>query len=152
MKPGAIRVITLTQPWASLVAHGLKRFETRSWATAYRGPLAIHAAKGFPRECRDLCSTEPFAEALTSISIARFDQLPRGAVLATVMLCGCFEMGSLLAPCTADLLASFKVPTWPESAFGDFMRGRFAWYLDHLERLAEPIPAKGALGLWEWKP
>lgn len=38
-----MRAITLHQPWASLVAHGVKLDETRSWRTPYRGPLAIHA-------------------------------------------------------------------------------------------------------------
>ncbi len=40
----SVRAITLWQPWASLVALGLKRFETRSWPTNYRGKLLIHAA------------------------------------------------------------------------------------------------------------
>ena len=44
-----MKAITLTQPWASLVALGAKRIETRSWNTNYRGPLAIHAAKGLPK-------------------------------------------------------------------------------------------------------
>jgi hypothetical protein len=40
-----IKCISLWQPWASLVAVGAKRIETRGWATAYRGRLGIHAAK-----------------------------------------------------------------------------------------------------------
>ena len=43
-----IKTITLWQPWASLVVHGYKRWETRSWRTPYRGWLAIHAAKREP--------------------------------------------------------------------------------------------------------
>lgn len=39
------KAITIRQPHASLVALGVKQIETRSWATTYRGPLAIHAAK-----------------------------------------------------------------------------------------------------------
>jgi hypothetical protein len=38
--------LTLTQPWATLVAIGAKRIETRSWPTRYRGLLAIHAGAG----------------------------------------------------------------------------------------------------------
>jgi hypothetical protein len=38
------RALTLWQPWASLVALGFKRIETRGWSTGYRGPLVIHAA------------------------------------------------------------------------------------------------------------
>lgn len=47
-KPRAIRGLTLTQPWATLVALGEKHYETRSWDTGYRGLVAIHAAKKFP--------------------------------------------------------------------------------------------------------
>lgn len=39
-----MKAITIWQPWASLLAHRVKTYETRSWATAYRGPIAIHAA------------------------------------------------------------------------------------------------------------
>lgn len=39
-----MKVLTLHQPWASLIALGVKTIETRSWSTQYRGPLAIHAA------------------------------------------------------------------------------------------------------------
>ena len=38
--PGApMKALTLHQPWASLMAWGVKTIETRGWATAYRGPL-----------------------------------------------------------------------------------------------------------------
>ncbi len=43
-----MRALSLHQPWASLIAEGVKTIETRSWATKYRGPLAIHAAKRRP--------------------------------------------------------------------------------------------------------
>lgn len=43
-----MKVLTLHQPWASLVALGVKTIETRSWSTQYRGPLAIHAAATMP--------------------------------------------------------------------------------------------------------
>lgn len=43
-----MKVLTLHQPYATAIALGHKRYETRSWWTSYRGPLAIHAAKGLP--------------------------------------------------------------------------------------------------------
>ena len=54
-----MRALTLTQPWAEAVASGLKVWETRSWQTSYRGPIAIHAAKGFPKEAREFASAAP---------------------------------------------------------------------------------------------
>ncbi len=43
-----MKALTLWQPWASLIAIGAKSIETRSWATPYRGRLAIHAAARKP--------------------------------------------------------------------------------------------------------
>lgn len=43
-----MKMLTLHQPWASLIACGVKTIETRSWSTDYRGPLAIHAGKAWP--------------------------------------------------------------------------------------------------------
>ena len=38
-----IKLISLWEPWATLMAIGAKRIETRSWRTPYRGWLAIQA-------------------------------------------------------------------------------------------------------------
>ena len=45
-----MRVITLKQPWATLVAEGLKKYEFRSWKYNYRGEILIHAGKGIDKE------------------------------------------------------------------------------------------------------
>ncbi len=58
-----MKAISLLQPWATLVAIGAKRIETRSWATNYRGPLAIHASKS-PKMVNKLTWDEPFYSAL----------------------------------------------------------------------------------------
>lgn len=50
---GTIKALTLWEPFASLVAYGVKRIETRSWPTSYRGPLAIHAAQREPDAARN---------------------------------------------------------------------------------------------------
>jgi hypothetical protein len=147
-----MKAITLTQPWATLVALGVKRLETRSWKTAHRGPLAIHAAAGFPKECQVLCYQETFAEALLLAGIKDTGQLPLGAVLAVVNLQGCYQMGTFEAPDAATLFKWAKVPMHPEFAFGDYSEGRWAWLLEDLTRLPEPVPVKGALSLWEWNP
>lgn len=133
-----MRALTLTQPWATLVAIGAKRIETRSWSTGYRGPVAIHAAKGFPAWARQTCAEEPFASALRAAGITGPSQLPLGAVVATAVI--------------EDVLHTEAV-TWvqeDERAFGDYEDGRFAWFLRDVVRLPKPVPARGALGLWEW--
>jgi len=40
-----MKAITIQQPWAEMIARGLKRVENRTWRTSHRGPLAIHAGK-----------------------------------------------------------------------------------------------------------
>lgn len=47
-----MKVLTLHQPWASLIALGIKTIETRSWSTQYWGPLAIHAGAATPTQAR----------------------------------------------------------------------------------------------------
>ena len=142
-----MKAITLTQPWASLVAVGAKTIETRSWSTNYRGPLAIHAAKGWKRADRDLLlptgyggTTNPFYRALSPF-VPSVDA-DRGHVIAIVTLIACRHIGwDGLNPMTL---------TEEERAFGNYQSGRYAWVLDNVRILAAPVPARGALGLWEW--
>ncbi len=72
-----MKTLTLTQPWAQLIAIGAKRIETRSWGTKYRGPIAIHAAKGFPKWARETCLRSPFIEALNRANY--LPDIPLGA-------------------------------------------------------------------------
>ena len=41
----SMKVITIKQPWASLIVSGLKNIENRTWKTNFRGRVLIHAAK-----------------------------------------------------------------------------------------------------------
>lgn len=141
MKKLLIPALTLRQPWASLVALEAKRIETRSWRTSYQGWLAIHAAKTLSKTERLLCEQEPFRAAL--LCDASLDptcllatQLPRGCIIAIARLDSCLPMEAI------------EWPDEPERNFGDYASGRYAWYLSHIHRLPQPIPARGALGLW----
>jgi hypothetical protein len=148
-----MKALTLTQPWASLIPRGAKRIETRSWGTTYRGPLAIHAAKGFPRWAQDLCFQPTFTRALwpdephdmTPQEIAQLvAELPRGAMVAVAVLP---LVRSIDIALRAEVLAQTLTPN--EIEFGDYTSGRSAWFLEDVKPLAEPIPCKGALGLWD---
>lgn len=191
----APKMLTLWQPWASLIAVGEKWIETRSWSTPYRGALAIHAAS---RERR----------------VSKFGAVPDGAVTAAdeythdhgICCCGhdalkCLRFGLCSLPlgavvATADLVDVVPMVSWtgaldgpavwaarlrtdegsteavllrdqvnadesiervgplPDSIdvtdqipFGDFRPGRFAWLLDNVRALPEPITARGHRGL-----
>lgn len=136
-----MKALTLTQPWASLVAIGAKRLETRSWSTSYRGPLAIHAAKGFPRWARETCYQQPFAGALGRGGFNSPHDLPVSAFVALVDLVDVVTTESV-SPTLHDR----------ERAFGDYARGRFAWILSRPRPIEPAIRAKGALGLWTPAP
>jgi len=147
-----MKALTLTQPWATLVAIGAKRIETRSWVTSYRGPLAIHAAKGFPKDARSFSVNPMCYEAiknhLTSWPSWMRSHIayPLGAVLATCQLVACVHVETLTNTTKREIYLTAQ-----ERAFGNYDPGRYAWVLDNVQQLAQPIPAKGALGLWEWK-
>jgi hypothetical protein len=147
-----MKALTLTQPWATLVAIGAKRIETRSWKTSYRGPLAIHAAKGFlQRDVRGFWEDEPFHSALRPGGIWTYPNLMAGSVLAICELVKCLPTvyQPPRGPAVFELYP--ELDTARERAFGDYSPGRYAWILEDVKQLPEPIPAKGALQLWEFE-
>src|SRR5512135_2242784 len=148
----SMKALTLTQPWATLVALGLKRIETRSWATSYRGLLAIHAAQRFPKEARAFTVDPVCYEAvrLASGSNPLVTGYPLGVVLATCRLVDCvhteeFNRNRVLRLYGWDSETAFEMNE-RERLFGNYEPGRWAWLLTDVKRLAAPIPAKGALG------
>lgn len=144
-----MKALTLTQPYATLVAHGYKRFETRAWGTDHRGPLAIHAARslegvGGKAAFVELCGLTPFREALGAAGYRQAFDLPRGRVLALVMLAEVLP--------TESAVVRYVIEGTDEEAFGDYSRGRKAWRFDAVAALRVPIVCSGSLGLWELPP
>jgi hypothetical protein len=132
-----VKALSLTQPWAYLVAGGFKTMETRSWGTIYRGTIAIHATKGFPTSARRFA----LAVLVQSATVAA---LPRGCVVATADLVD-------VRPTTDDVIRAALDATPQEKLYGDFSAGRYAWLFANVRPVAN-IPARGMLGLWEWTP
>jgi hypothetical protein len=141
-----LKAITLRQPYATLIAIGAKRSETRGWRTRYRGPLAIHAARAFPPEARALCSREPFRAALQQGGYASPDALPLGAVVATCRLVDCLPTGRESGR-QRDYLPQRDSPEW---AFGNYAPGRYLWLLEDVTAVWPPQLARGKQGFWEW--
>jgi activating signal cointegrator 1 len=142
-----MKALTLHQPYASLIAIGAKQIETRSWATSYRGPLAIHAARTLHR-ARALCQVEPYRAVLAAAGYSEPETLPVGAVVATCRLVACLPMGDA----RTFPLTGVPLPGSPEHAFGEYKPGRYMWLLADVEPLAVPVSARGWQGLWEWRP
>lgn len=151
-----MKALTLTQPWATLVAIRAKRIETRSWETLYRGPLAIHAAKGLrsvggAMGLDETCIGQPFFNALYGAGVMRSSDLPLGAIVATCELVEVYRIHDGVIGFYADDSSMYFDLSIQERAFGDYTPGRFAWLLANVRALPEPIPCKGALGLWDYE-
>jgi hypothetical protein len=166
-----MKILSLTQPWATLIALGAKQIESRSWRTSYTGPLAIHAAKGLgPVGGRSglhlLAHSPPFFAALQKammrVRVSRdgetwpeydADLLPLGAIVALVELEAVHPIRHWPHdPETPTIIVSRISPKWvpvpePERSFGDYSPGRYGWLLGRVRPLSEPLPYKGAQGL-----
>ncbi len=135
-----MKAITLWEPWASLIALGAKRIETRSWPTSYRGPLAIHAAKN--AEHILISWDEPFLTALSPLQNSEKTAIAFdcGKVIAVADLVACVEMTP----------ANIAMVDEPERSFGDYQPGRWMWLLANVRRI-DPVPATGRQRIWEWE-
>lgn len=138
-----MKCLSLTQPWASLVALGAKRIETRSWWTSYRGEIAIQATKEFPAECRALCEIQPFQAVLIGevLPDEPWHNLPTGSVVAVVDVLDCFE----IQPGTERAMREhhYSGAGAFEADFGDYTPGRYGWALGNLRTLRRPVPVRG---------
>jgi activating signal cointegrator 1 len=133
-----VKAISLWQPWATFVALGLKKFETRSWSTPYRGPLLIHAAKrpmtGIEKELVHYLKDE-YGDLCACLNDAEF---PLGALVASCQVFHCLESGKDFDPLEVDPL---------EYDLGNYEQGRFAWKLLNIKAI-KPIPFKGSQGFF----
>ncbi|MGE5519226.1 MAG: ASCH domain-containing protein [Candidatus Dadabacteria bacterium] len=133
-----MKVLSLLQPWATLVVMGLKTIETRSWSTNHRGPLLIHASLG--RAGALVALESPF-----DMYINNFDSLPFGAIIGQVNLDDVLRVEQLFF--SAEEINRLSLE---ERAFGDYSPGRYAWLLSDAKVFVRPIPIKGSLNLWNY--
>lgn len=174
-----MKALTIRQPWASLIALGVKHIETRSW----RAPqsligqtIAIHAGKHQPVSLYPLCS-DLLADGRWMLK--RFgeggrytmnEEMALGAIVATATLADCLPMVDRCSDTLAHIchsvgaggLLRHSALTTPvdgetewvisdQLPYGDFAPGRWAWMLTNVQP-CEPIPAKGKQGLWTVRP
>lgn len=156
--PTPLKAISLWQPWASLWVLLLKHFETRHWKTPYKGPLAVHAAMTKNAELLQICEEEPFKSALKELGFSNFMSLPRGVILGVCDKVDCYQVATPAGgplpnrPFLVNGAGKVQELSERERAFGDFSNGRFAWEPKNMRALKDPIPCKGAQGLWDVPP
>ena len=136
--PLELRGFTLYQPWATLMARGHKRLETRNWRApegTYPLLIAIHAGARNDRQAQQI------AQSMQLLTPG--EQTPRKAIVAIAWA---------QPPVDTDdpnLQAFLLQPgRTAERAFGDFSPNRFAWPMD-IYPLLKPLPATGHFKLWK---
>lgn len=123
-----MKVLSIREPYASLILSGVKKIETRSWKTNYRGELYIHASLG---------KSSPSPEVMKLVLYTN-----PGYILCKAKLVDCIYM-------TNEYVEQMKKDNPTEYLCGDYQEGRYAWVLDDVE-LVEPILVKGHLGIWNY--
>lgn len=126
-----MKAITIKQPFASLIAAGLKEYEFRTWKTAYRGELLIHAGKRVDKE-----------------AMKKFEQLglhyPTGCIIAKATLTDCIRITNE----AKDELRKKNALVYSGTTEDPDWHG-YGFKLEKIEQM-EPIFANGMLGLWEY--
>ncbi len=130
-----MKVLSLTEPCATLIKENIKRVDTRSWKTSYRGELYIHASSTkIPREWK---------ENKELMGLLGETPLNFGNIICKCNLVDCVYM-------TKEYVEKMKKDNYREYICGIYEEGRYAWILENVEILDKPIKAKGHLGIWNY--
>lgn len=121
-----MKVLTIKQPWASLIKENIKKIEFRSWKTNYRGVIYIHAGSSIEKN-----------------ELPRFSSLnleyPTSRIIAKATLVDCIEI-------TPEV--NEKIKSLNNIAYGNKDRTGYAWILENIEPIDNKKEIKGKLGLW----
>lgn len=137
-----IPCLIVVQPYASLIVHGQKRWEFRTYDPKKTGKIGIAASNAPPWHTRNT--------ALNRVS----QSLPRGVVLGTADLVSSFfvtsdDLKKRITDPIEIMLQGQKITTYAEpigepiedvdSAINAKSWNRFAWVLDNIQAMEHPI-------------
>ena len=126
-----MKVITLKQPYATLVAEGLKEYEFRTWRTKYRGEILIHAGKGVDKK-----------------AMGKFNHLnleyPKGCIIAKAVITDCVEITNEQRKMLKD-----KNSLVYSGIVDDLNWKGYGFKLENIKKI-EPIYINGKLSLWDY--
>ena len=131
-----MKVLSLTEPYATLIKEKKKMIETRSWKTSYRGELYIHASS--TKIPKDWKNNKELMNLVKDIS------LNFGNIICKCNLVDCIIM-------TKEYIENMKKNNYQEYICGEYEEGRYAWILEDIEPLKEHIKAKGHLNIWNYE-
>ena len=130
-----MKVLSIKEPYATLIATGKKKIETRSFKTNYRGELYIHASGKIQTK---LPKEKEFS------SLYQKENLHPGYILCKCVLTDCILMDE-------EFIQQVKETNFEEYLCGDYQVGRYAWVLDKVEVLPTFFFVKGRLGIWNYE-
>lgn len=128
-----VKVITIKQPFASLIAAGLKEYEFRTWKTNYRGKIYIHAGLGTDRK-----AIEKFKDYNL--------EYPKGEIIAVAELVDCIMIDEEVKK---ELQAKNSLVY--SGVIHDTSFQGYGFQLANIRKV-KPISVKGKLGLWNYEP
>jgi hypothetical protein len=130
-----MKAITISQPYASLIASGEKWVENRTWSTNYRGYIAIHAGKGSKYLSKD-----------------RLANYPTGCVIAIAKLTACVELDQIQGMDRTlrknNLIHGTRF-NWEQVCWHKYTEGPWCWILEDINKIT-PVIATGKQGIWIW--
>ena len=130
-----MKVLTIQEPYATFIMQGLKKIETRSWKTNYRGEIYIHAGK-----------SKQFLKTIDNeqvLSLVKQNNMNYGKIICKTELVDCIYM-------TEEFIEYIKINYPEEYKLGIYKVGRYAWILKNTKKLNTKIPAKGKLNIWTY--
>jgi hypothetical protein len=143
-----MKIISLLQPWATLLVQGHKRVETRSWNTKYRGPIFIHASGTLNKKTEGMT---PFERASSNDHFIRCVTRPYmmefGKIIGMVNIDECLKIHRTYAPPQEYL----EMLTPQELAFGNYEVDRYMWFCSGAVEFKRPMPFKGERGVRDFK-
>lgn len=123
-----MKVITLKQPWASLVANGYKKYEFRSWKLNYRGDILIHAGKAIDKDAM---------EQVKNLNL----EYPNSKILAIVHIDDCIKL---------DENINKQICSENYQVYGNKNRTGYAWKLSNIRKIENTDIVSGKQGIWNY--
>lgn len=129
-----MKVLSIKEPYATLLMKKIKHIETRSWKTNYRGEIYIHVSgKTLEKQVKQ---NKEIQNLIRNIS------MNYGYIICKGYLVDCIYMDK-------EYIEKIKKDK-KEYLLGDYKEGRYAWIIKDIKEI-KPIKAKGQLGIWNYK-
>lgn len=127
-----MKVISIKQPYASLIAYGIKKYEFRTWKTNYRGEVLIRASKSLDKK------------AVEEFNVYDLD-MPFGFIIAKATI-----SDVILVDDEFKEVLRLENSLIYNHIINDKNFKGYAFKLDNVQ-LVQRVFVKGKLGLWNYE-